>query len=65
MKKLFLIIGSICLIYGIIVLLIIGFGNIFSYFFALTGILFLLLSFYYEKFSRKIRMIILCIILIG
>ena len=65
MKKLFLVIGSICLIYGIIVLLIIGFGNIFSYFFALTGILFLLLSFYYEKLSRKIRTIILCIIVIG
>ncbi len=65
MKKLFLIIGSICLIYGIIVLLIIGFGNIFSYFFALAGILFLLISFYCEKLSRKGRTIILFVFLIG
>ena len=53
MKKLFLIIGSICLIYGIVILMIIGFGDIFSYFFSLIGILFLLVSFYYEKLSKK------------
>ena len=65
MKKLFLILGSICLIYGIIVLMIIGFGNIFSYFFALLGILFLLGSFFYEKFTKRVKRIILCILLIG
>ena len=65
MKKLFLIVGSICLIYGIIVLMIIGFGNIFSYFFALLGILFLLVSFFYEKFSKRVKRIILCVLLVG
>ena len=65
MKKLFRLIGSICLIYGIIVLMIIGFGNIFSWFFALLGILFLLLSFYFERLSGRIRTLVLCILLTG
>ena len=65
MKKLFLVLGSICLIYGIIVLMIIGFGNIFSYFFVLLGILFLLLSVFYPKISKRGRKIILIVFLIG
>ena len=65
MKKLFLFIGSICVIYGIIVLLIIGFGNIFSWFFALLGILFLLLSFIYGKLSQKGRGITILALLLS
>lgn len=65
MKKLFLTAGSICLIYGIIVLLIIGFGNIFSWFFALLGILFLFLSVLYEKLSITGRRILILIMTAG
>lgn len=65
MKKILAIIGSICLIYGIIVLMIIGFGNVFSWFFTALGIFLFLLSFLYRKLSRNGRTVLIGILTIG
>lgn len=55
MKKLLFVSGAICLLYGLIILSILGFTGLFNYFFAAFGIFLLLLGAFWDKMSDKFQ----------
>ncbi len=62
MKKLLLFAGAICGIYGVIILGILGMMGLFNYFYAVVGLLLLLLGFFWDKISEKLRKVIVIFI---
>ena len=61
-RKILMVIGIIFLIYGLIVLVLIGTGGIFNFFFPVSGILLIALSFLMTKMNAKL-FAITCIVL--
>ena len=63
-KNILKITGSLFLVYGVIVLIIIGAGYFFNWFYFYGGITLLSLSFLWEKFGRKTKIVLITLLTI-